>query len=215
MIGEADVPERRIRQREERGVTYVGIIITFILIQNFVLTYFLGLCPLIDLSRRMDTAFGLGLTMTFVMAVAAVVTWVVDHLVLMPLGITFLRTLAFILVIVGLVQLLDLAVRRLSAPLHGVIGRYLPLVTANSAVLGIALIVSQSGFNVLQTFVAGVGAGLGFLLIMLIMAGLRERLDLEWVPRPLRGVPIAFVSAGLMAMAFLAFDRSLLHNLLG
>ncbi|WP_455382975.1 electron transport complex protein RnfA [Salinispira pacifica] len=196
-------------------MTYVGIVITFILVQNFVLTYFLDLCPLVDLSRRMDGAFGLGLTMTFVMAVASVVTWVVRRLVLVPLGIEFLKTLIFILVIVGLVQLVELLVLRFSAPLHRLVGRYFHMITANCAVLGIALIAAKSDYTVLETFIAGVGAGLGFLLVMLIMAGLRERLALEWVPRAFRGVPIALVSAGLMAMAFLAFDHSLLRNLLG
>jgi len=196
-------------------VSYVGIVITFILVQNFVLTYFLGLCPLVDLSRKMDTAFGLGLAMTFVMAIASVLTWAIRHLVLIPLGITFLQTLAFVLVIVGLVQVLDLLILKTSSSLHRLLGGYLTVITANCAVLGIALVAVNSNFDVFQSFVAGIGAGLGFLLVMLIMAGLRERLDLEWVPRPFRGIPIAFVSAGLMAMAFLAFDRSLLHGLLG
>jgi len=196
-------------------MSYVGIIITFVLINNFILTQFLGLCPFIGVSRNMDSAVGMGFAVIFVMSIASIVTWAIYHLILIPLGLQFLQTITFILVIATLVQLVELVIQRISPPLYKALGIYLPLITTNCAVLGIALIAVRNDYAALESFVAGLSAGGGFLLAIVIMAGIREKLDTEWVPKPLRGVPIAFITAGLMALAFMAFDKALLKNLLG
>ncbi len=196
-------------------MSYVGIIITFVLINNFILTQFLGLCPFIGVSRNMDSAVGMGFAVIFVMSIASIVTWAIYNLILIPLSLEFLQTITFILVIAALVQLVELVIQKTSPPLYKALGIYLPLITTNCAVLGIALIAVRNNYAALESFVAGFAAGAGFLLAIVVMAGIREKLDTEWVPKPLRGVPIAFVTAGLMALAFMAFDKALLKNLLG
>ncbi|MCK4516098.1 MAG: electron transport complex subunit RsxA, partial [Spirochaetaceae bacterium] len=127
----------------------------------------------------------------------------------------FLQTITFILVIAALVQLVEMIIQKISPPLYKALGIYLPLITTNCAVLGIALIAVRSGYNALESFIAGFAAGLGFLLAIVLMSTVREKLDAEWVPRPLRGTPIAFITGGLMALAFMAFDKALLRNLIG
>ena len=196
-------------------MTYVGIIITFVFINNFILTQFLGLCPFIGVSKNVDSAVGMGFAVTFVMSLASLTTWAIQHWLLVPLGLEFLQTVSFILVIAALVQLVEMVVQKISPPLYRALGIYLPLITTNCAVLGIALIAVRSDYNALESFVAGFAAGIGFLLAILLMSTLREKLDSEWIPRPFRGTPIAFVSGGLMALAFMAFDKALLRNLIG
>ncbi len=196
-------------------MTYVGILITFVFVNNFILTQFLGLCPFIGVSKNVDAAVGMGFAVTFVMSIASLATWAIYNLVLIPLGITFLQTITFILVIAGLVQFVEMIIQKTSPPLYKALGIYLPLITTNCAVLGIALIAVRSDYNALESFVAGFSAGLGFLLVMILMSTVREKLDVEWVPKPLRGIPIAFITGGLMALAFMAFDRALLKNILG
>ena len=196
-------------------MTYVGIIITFVFINNFILTQFLGLCPFIGVSRNVDSAVGMGFAVTFVMSIASVTTWAIYNWLLIPLQLGFLQTITFILVIAGLVQLVEMVIQKISPPLYKALGIYLPLITTNCAVLGIALIAVRSDYNGLESFVAGFAAGLGFLLAILLMSTLREKLDSEWVPRPFRGTPIAFITGGLMALAFMAFDKALLRNLIG
>lgn len=196
-------------------MTYIGIIITFVFINNFILTQFLGLCPFIGVSRNVDSAVGMGFAVTFVMSIASLTTWAIYHWLLVPLNLGFLQTITFILVIAALVQLVEMIIQKISPPLYKALGIYLPLITTNCAVLGIALIAVRSGYNALESFIAGFAAGLGFLLAILLMSTLREKLDAEWVPRPLRGTPIAFITGGLMALAFMAFDKALLRNLIG
>ena len=196
-------------------MSYVGIIITFAFINNFILTQFLGLCPFIGVSRKTDSAVGMGFAVIFVMSLASLITWAVYRLVLVPLGIGFLQTIAFILVIASLVQLVEMVIQKTSPALYQALGIYLPLITTNCAVLGIALIAVRNEYNALESFVAGFSAGLGFLIAIVIMSTIREKLDGEWVPKPFRGIPISFVTAGLMALAFAAFDRALLNNLIG
>ncbi len=196
-------------------MSYVGIIITFVFVENFILTKFLGLCPFIGVSRNTESAVGMGFAVTFVTSIAALTTWAVQHLILVPLGLEFLQTITFILVIAALVQLVEMVVQKISAPLYKALGIYLPLITTNCAVLGIALIAVRSNYNAFESFVAGFSAGLGFLLAILLMSTIREKLDTEWVPKPIRGVPIAFITGGLMALAFMAFDKALLRNLIG
>jgi len=196
-------------------MTYIGIIITFVLIENFILTQFLGLCPFIGVSRKMDSAVGMGFAVIFVMSLASLITWAIYNLILIPLNIRFLQTITFILVIAALVQLVEMVIQKISTPLYKALGIYLPLITTNCAVLGIALIAVRREYNALESFIAGFAAGGGFLLAIVLMAALRERFETEWIPKPFRGVAIAFVTAGLMALAFMAFDKALLKNLVG
>jgi electron transport complex protein RnfA len=196
-------------------MTYIGIIITFVFINNFILTQFLGLCPFIGVSRNTESAVGMGFAVIFVMSMASITTWAIYNLILVPLGLEFLQTITFILIIATLVQFVEMVIQKVSPALYKALGIYLPLITTNCAVLGIALIAVRSEYNAPESFVAGFAAGVGFLLAILVMSTLREKLDKEWVPKPFRGVPIAFVTAGLMALAFMAFDKALLKNLLG
>ncbi len=196
-------------------MTYIGIIITFVFISNFILTQFLGLCPFIGVSRKMDSAVGMGFAVIFVMSMAALATWVIYHLILVPLSLEFLQTMTFILIIATLVQFVEMVIQKISPPLYKALGIYLPLITTNCAVMGIALIAVRSNYSALESFIAGFSAGVGFLLAILVMSSIREKLDTEWVPKPFRGIPIAFITAGLMALAFMAFDKALLKNLLG
>jgi Na+-translocating ferredoxin:NAD+ oxidoreductase subunit A len=196
-------------------MSYLSIIITYSLINNFVLVQFLGLCPFIGISRRTEPALGLSLAVVFVSSIAGLVTWAVQHGILLPLGIGYLQTVTFILVIAGLVQFLEILIRRISPALYKALGIYLPLITTNCVVLGVALIAVRSNYNALESFTAGAAAGGGFMLAMVLMANIREQLDKLWIPRPFRGAPIAFITAGIMALAFMAFDRALLKNLAG
>ncbi len=196
-------------------MTYIAIVITFIFINNFILTQFLGLCPFIGVSKNIESATGMGFAVTFVMAISSVVTWLLNYYLLVPLNLMYLKTITFILVIAALVQLVEMIVQRISPPLYKALGIFLPLITTNCAVLGIALINIKSSYNLLESFVAGVSAGLGFLLAIFLMANIREKLDLEYVPKAFKGIPLAFISGGLMALAFMAFDKTLLTNLIG
>jgi len=196
-------------------MTYIGIIITFVFINNFILTQFLGLCPFIGVSKNVESAVGMGFAVTFVMSIASLVTWIIYNLILVPLNIMFLQTITFILVIATLVQLVEMVIQKISPPLYKALGIYLPLITTNCAVLGIALIAVRNNYNALESFVAGFAAGLGFLLAIVLMSTLREKLDTERIPKAFRGIPIAFITGGLMALAFMAFDKALLNNLLG
>jgi len=196
-------------------MSYLGIIITFVFINNFILTQFLGLCPFIGVSKNLESAVGMGFAVTFVMTLASFATWAIYHLILIPLNIEFLQTITFILVIASLVQFVEMVIQKISPPLYKALGIFLPLITTNCAVMGIALIAVQNKYNALESFVAGIAAGLGFLLAIVLMSTIREKLDNEWIPKPFRGVPIAFITGGLMALAFMAFDKALLNNLLG
>lgn len=196
-------------------MSYIGIIITFVFINNFILTQFLGLCPFIGVSKNVESAVGMGFAVTFVMALASISTWAIYNYVLIPLNIVFLQTITFILVIAALVQFVELVIQKISPALYKALGIFLPLITTNCAVLGIALINVRNNYSALESFIAGIAAGLGFLLAILLMSTIRVKLDSEWVPKPFRGIPIAFITGGLMALAFMAFDNALLNNLLG
>lgn len=196
-------------------MTYIGIIITFVFINNFILTKFLGLCPFIGVSKNVESAVGMGFAVTFVMSLASLITWAVQSFILVPLNIQFLQTITFILVIASLVQFVEMVIQKMSPPLYKALGIYLPLITTNCAVLGIALIAVRNEYNAIESFVAGIAAGLGFLLAILLMSTIREKLDYEALPKFFRGIPIAFISGGLMALAFMAFDKALLRNLIG
>ncbi len=194
-------------------MSYIAILITFIFINNFILVQFLGLCPFIGVSKSSANAIGMGASVTFVTTVASVVTWAIYYFLLVPMSLEYLQTLTFILVIASLVQLLEMVVQKISPALYQALGIYLPLITTNCAVLGIAIINITSSYNVMEAFVAGFAAGIGFTLAIVLMSNIREKLDLMPVRASYKGMPIAFVSAGLMALAFMAFDKALLTNL--
>jgi Na+-translocating ferredoxin:NAD+ oxidoreductase subunit A len=196
-------------------MSYVGILVTFVLVNNFVLTHFLGLCPIVGTTRSTRAAIGIGVAATFVMTIGSLVTWSIRTLVLAPLGVDFLQTFVFVLVITAIGHYLELAMEKAAPALHRAIGRYIPLIATNCIVLGIALVVARGDYSALESLVAGASAGIGFLLVAVIVSTIRERLETEWVPRAFRGVPIAFISTGLVALAFLAFDQALLRNLFG
>lgn len=197
----------------EEGMSYIGIVITYVFVQNFILVQFLGLCPFIGVSKNSESAIGMGVAVTFVTAIASVVCWAMHTFLLAPFGLEYLRTIAFILVIAALVQLVEMVIRKMSPGLYKALGIYLPLITTNCAVLGIAIINIDNGYNLLESFLAGLSAGLGFTMAIILMSNIREKLDMTPVRKVFRGVPIAFISAGLMALAFMMFDKSLLTNL--
>ncbi|HDQ46111.1 MAG TPA: RnfABCDGE type electron transport complex subunit A [bacterium] len=194
-----------------------------ILISNFVLSRFLGICPYIGVSRQMDSAVGMGLAVIFVMAIASAVTWVIYTYFLMPThanilfilfgkegqsptDLTFLQTITFIFVIASLVQFVEMVIQKTSPGLHRSLGIYLPLITTNCAVLGVSFLNIDSGYNFMESLVNGMASGIGFTLALVLMAGLREKLETARVPKAMQGAPIAFVMAGLMALAFMGFS---------
>ena len=184
---------------------YLLLILATALVNNVVLVKFLGLCPFMGVSGKLDSALGMGLATTFVLTLASVAGWLLEHALLQPLGLGFLRILTFILVIAAVVQFTELVIRRVSPALYQVLGLYLPLITTNCAVLGIALLNVQEGHGFLQSALYGLGSALGFTLVMVIFAGMRERLALAQVPAAFSGAPIAFVAAGLLSLAFMGF----------
>ncbi|HEX5757335.1 MAG TPA: electron transport complex subunit RsxA [Arenimonas sp.] len=169
------------------------------------LTKFLGLCPFMGVSRRLDAAYGMALATGFVLTLSAAVSWIVQHWLLGPLGLDYLRTLAFILVIASVVQFTELVLHRQSPRLYKVLGLYLPLITTNCAVLGVALLNVQARHSLLEALLYGFGAALGFGLVLVLFAAMRERLDAADVPKAWRGAPIALTTAGLMSLAFMGF----------
>lgn len=192
---------------------FLLIFISVVFVNNFVLSRFLGLCPYVGVSRRSDAALGMGMAVIFVMTMTSAVTWLIYARFLIPYHLEFLRTIAFILVIATLVQLVEMVIQKVSPALYRALGIYLPLITTNCAVLGVAVLNTDIFFNrglavdlsFLKTIIQGFGAGVGFTLAMLLMSGIRERLELSEVPESLRGAPIAFITAAIMSMAFMGF----------
>ncbi|MFW5770088.1 MAG: electron transport complex subunit RsxA [Spirochaetota bacterium] len=187
------------------------ILISTIFVNNYVLSQMLGLCPFIGVSKKLDSAVGMGFAVIFVMTMASFFTYLIYKFILVPYDITYLRTIAFIIVIASLVQLVEMVIEKVSPSLYQALGIFLPLITTNCAVLGVAVLNIESGFvtaemGLLKTVVQGLGAGLGFMLALLLLAGIRERIELADIPENLRGLPITFVIAGLLAMAFLGFS---------
>ncbi len=192
----------------------LGIVLAYIFVSNVVLTRFLGLCPFFGVSKDLSSALGMGAAVCFVLSLASLVSSALYYLVLLPLHLDFLKLLVFIFVIAALVQFVEMLIRKLSPHLYQMLGIYLPLITTNCAVLGVVLWnVDTDRYNVLESTLAGFSGGLGFTLVLILMAGIRVRLQVERVPRLLQGTPIAFISAGLMALGFYAFDLVLLGNL--
>ena len=186
------------------NMNYVSIIIAALFTQNFVMVKFLGCCPFLGVSKKLDTAVGMGMAVTFVMAVASAITYAVNLL----LGDTFgyLQTIVFILIIAGLVQFVEMFMKKSMPSLYTALGIYLPLITTHCAVLGAALLNVRSGYNFIDSVLFGAFAGLGFTLAIVIFAGIRESMDERDIPESFRGFPIALVTAGLMAIAFMGFS---------
>ncbi len=186
-------------------VELILILISAVFVNNFVLARFLGICPFLGVSKKVDTALGMGMAVIFVMTVASVVTWFIQYLVLIPFGIEYLQTIAFILVIASLVQLVEMVIQKSSPVLYQSLGIFLPLITTNCAVLGVAVLNIQKDYSFIESVVFALGAGLGFTLAMVLFAGLRERTDLCPVPKSFQGTALALVTAGLLSLAFMGF----------
>jgi electron transport complex protein RnfA len=184
---------------------FLLVLLSTAIVNNVVLAKFLGLCPFMGTSSRIDTAIGMALATTFVLTLSTGLVWVAETLLLAPLGLPFLRTLTFILVIAAVVQFTEMVIRRISPPLYEALGVYLPLITTNCAVLGVALLTVQAGHGFVASLLRGFGAALGFGLVLVIFAGLRERLALADVPKAFEGAPIGFITAGILSLAFMGF----------
>lgn len=184
---------------------FLLLILGTALVNNVVLVKFLGLCPFMGVSNKLDTALGMGLATTFVLTLAAAASWLLEHSILTPLNIGFLRILGFILVIAAVVQFTEMVIHKTSPVLYQVLGIFLPLITTNCAVLGVALLNIQEQYSFIESLFFGFGSALGFTLVMVIFAGLRERLKLMAVPETFIGTPIAFITAGILSLAFMGF----------
>jgi electron transport complex protein RnfA len=192
--------------------SFFAIIIGAIFINNFVLIRFLGLCPYIGVSRKLDSALGMGMAVIFVMTIASTITWLIYTFLLDPqtsifgIDLTFLQTITFILSIAALVQLVEMVIQKTAPSLYKSLGIYLPLITTNCAVLGVSILNITEQFTFLQAIINGFSVGIGFILVLVLMAGIRERLENANIPKSLKGMPIAFVVAGCMALAFMGFS---------
>lgn len=185
--------------------SYLFVILGAVLVNNVVLVRILGLCPFMGVSKKLDTAVGMGAATTFVLTLGCGTSYLIDHYVLIPAGVDYLRTLAFIVIIAAIVQVTELVIQKSSPALHQVLGIYLPLITTNCAVLGIPLINVALHHDLLESLLFGFGSSVGFSLALVLFAGIRERLDGADVPTPFKGTAIAMVTAGLMSLAFMGF----------
>ena len=185
---------------------YFVIIISAIFVSNIILSQFLGICPFMGVSGKVSTSIGMSGAVLFVMTIATMVTWLIQTYILIPLGITFLQTIFFILVIAALVQMVELVLKKVSPPLYQALGIFLPLITTNCAVLGVAIQTHSKNFDLMESVVFAIANAIGFALAMVLFAGLREHMDLMRVPKGMKGIPIALVTAGILAMAFLGFS---------
>ncbi len=183
----------------------ISIVIGAIFINNFVFAKFLGICPFMGVSKKVESSIGMGMAVAFVMTLASAVTWLIYYFMLVPFGLEYLQTIMFILIIASLVQFVEMAIQKTSPSLYKALGVFLPLITTNCAVLGVAILNVQEGFNFIETIINSFAVAVGFTLALILLAGIRERLEYADIPRPFQGVPIAFVSAGLLAMAFMGF----------
>ena len=184
---------------------YILLLVTSVLVNNFVLSKFLGVCPFLGVSKKTETALGMGMAVIFVMAIASVITYALYALVLAPLGLDYLKTIAFILVIASLVQIVEMAVKKFSPALYSALGVYLPLITTNCAVLGVAILNITENYDLLSSFINGVGSGIGFTVAIVLLAGIREKLVKADIPESFKGFPITLAAAAIMAMAFAGF----------
>lgn len=181
------------------------ILFTAIFVNNFVLRQFLGICPFLGVSKKIETSIGMGMAVTFVMTVASIITWFIQKFILKPMEIEYLQTLAFILVIASLVQFVEMAIKKTSPTLYQALGIFLPLITTNCAVLGLAILNITNGFNLIESVVHAIGAAIGFTLALVLLAGIRERLELSGGNKYFQGIPAALISAAILALVFTGF----------
>lgn len=185
------------------------IFISAALINNFVLAYFLGICPFLGVSNKLSSALSMGLAATFVMFIASIVTWLIYHFLLVPYNLDFLQYVSFILVIASLVQFVEMFIKKASQPLYRALGIFLPLITTNCAILGLTLFMVLKDYNFIESIFYGLGAGIGFTLALVIMAGIREELELADAPKAFQGAPLTLIIAGILALAFMGFSGML------
>lgn len=181
------------------------ILLVSILVDNFLMSKFLGICPFLGVSKKVETALGMGLAVIFVIVLSSIITWLVQYYILKPFDIEFTQTIAFILVIAALVQFVEMVIQKSSPTLYQALGVYLPLITTNCAVLGVAILNISKEYDIIKTIFNGFGGAFGFTLVIVLFAGIRERLEQSDIPEALHGFPISMISASLMAMAFLGF----------
>lgn len=184
----------------------ISLLISALFTENFVLVKFLGCCPFLGVSKKTDTALGMGMAVVFVMAIASMFTWCANEFLLVPFGLEYLQTIVFILIIAALVQLVEMFIKKTIPALYSSLGIYLPLITTNCAVLGVALLNVQSGYDFIHSILYGTFAALGFSLAIVLFAGIREYISEKDVPKCFQGFPIALITAGLMAIAFMGFS---------
>lgn len=182
------------------------IIVGSVLVNNFVMSQFLGICPFLGVSKKTETALGMGMAVTFVMTIASLFTYIIETFILIPLNLGFMQTIAFILVVASLVQIVEIVLKKISRSLYQALGVYLPLITTNCAVLGVALLNSREGYNLVESVVNGFSAAIGFTLAIVIFASIRERLAVSNMPKWMDGFPGALITAGLMSLAFQGFS---------
>ncbi|KOR26535.1 electron transport complex subunit RsxA [Clostridium sp. L74] len=188
-----------------------ALIISALFVNNFVLSRFLGICSFLGVSKKVETATGMGLAVTFVMALSSLISYIVYHAILVPFNITYLYTITFILVIAALVQFVEMVIKKKSPSLYKALGIFLPLITTNCAILGVVIINMNDKYNLIESLIFGTFSGLGYMLAIVLLAGLRERMEAcDKMPKAMEGLPISLITAGLMAMAFLGF-QGLLH----
>ena len=187
-------------------LSYFAIIIGAIFVNNVVFAQFLGICPFLGVSSKVNTSLGMGAAVTFVMALASIVAWSIQTYILVPLQIEYMETIVFILVIAALVQMVEIVLKKVSPALYQALGIFLPLITTNCAVLGVAILMIQKEFNLLQSFAYAVATAIGFAMALVLFAGIRERLELDGVPAAFKGNPIALITAAILAMAFMGFS---------
>lgn len=185
---------------------YILIFISAVFVNNIILSQFLGICPFLGVSKKIDTALGMGMAVAFVLTLSTVVTYVVQYALLEPLGLQYLQTLAFILVIAALVQMVEIILRKVSPALYQALGIFLPLITTNCAVLGVAILVVQKEYSLIESVVYAFSIALGFALSLTVFAGIREQLALVQIPKGMRGMAIVLVTAGLLSLAFMGFS---------
>ena len=187
-------------------LSYFAIIIGAIFVNNVVFAQFLGMCPFLGVSSKVNTSMGMGAAVTFVMALASIVAWSIQTYILVPLQIEYMQTIVFILVIAALVQMVEIVLKKVSPALYQALGIFLPLITTNCAVLGVAILMIQKEFNLLQSFAYAVATAIGFAMALVLFAGIRERLELDGVPAAFKGNAIALITAAILAMAFMGFS---------
>lgn len=185
---------------------YIGIIIVAIFVNNIVFAQFLGICPFLGVSKKVDTAIGMGVAVAFVLTIATIVTFILQKGVLEPFNLQYLQTITFILVIAALVQMVEIVLKKVSPSLYQALGVFLPLITTNCAILGVAILVIQKDYTLVQSVVFAIATSIGFAIALIIFSGIREQLSLTKVPKSMEGVPIALVTAGIIAMAFMGFS---------